>query len=104
MVFDGLGGVTGVLSQVCKSRPSGVEAFSRAAYPGTYIVNSDGSATLDICITLPSPSTETVRAIFEGSFSARFANFRYVQTQVADPCSGTLQTQPNVTSGTAEKL
>jgi hypothetical protein len=45
-----------------------------------------------------------VRAIFEGTFSARFANFRYVQTQLADPCTGALGTQPNVTTGTAEKL
>jgi hypothetical protein len=105
MVFDGLGHVSGVYSQN-ERFPSdcacGQLVVTEAPYTGTYTVHGDGSASLDICITLPGP--ETVRTLMEGAFSNSLRNLRLIQTQFADPCNGALAQIPNITSGTADKL
>jgi hypothetical protein len=102
IVFNGTGGVTGVYSQNARcSSACGDQLVTRAAFTGTYTVNSDGSATVDICLTLP---TSTVRVIWQGAFSLKGSSFDFVQTQLASPCTDPLATQPNVTSGTANKL
>ncbi len=105
MVFDGAGGVSGVYSQNerCPGTAGcGDQLVMHATYAGTYIVRSDGSATLDICINNPST---TVRVILEGALSHSVRHLRLVLTEVTAPClGGTLGQVPNITSGTAEKL
>jgi hypothetical protein len=105
MVFDGLGGVSGVysLNQVgCTT--CGMSPLSQVPFAGKYVVRTDGSLTLDICLTLST--SETVRSIFEGALSNSFRTIKLVQTRIGSDCSsgGTTVPQPNVSSGTAEKL
>jgi hypothetical protein len=102
IVFNGSGAVTGVYSQNARcSSACGDQLVTRAPFTGTYTANQDGSATVDICLTLPST---TVRVIWQGAFAERGNTFRFVQTQLASPCTDPLGTQPNVTTGTASKL
>jgi hypothetical protein len=102
IVFDGLGGVKGVYSQNARcSNPCGDQLVTRADFTGTYTVNADGSTTIDICINNPST---TVRVIWQGAFASGFHSLRFIQTQLASPCTDPLTTQPNVTSGTGDKL
>jgi hypothetical protein len=107
MVFDGAGHVSGRYSLTQRGCPSttdcGQTTVIQAPYAGTYNVQSDGSASLEICITLPS-SLE-VKTTFEGAFSNAFKTVKLVETQLASNCTDALlMPQPNVTSGTAEKL
>jgi hypothetical protein len=105
MVFNGAGGVSGVYSQNerCPGTAGcGDQLVMHATYAGTYIVRSDASTTLDICINNPS---STVRVIFEGAFSDSVRHLRLVLTEVTAPCvGGTLGQVPNITSGTADRL
>jgi hypothetical protein len=102
IVFDGLGAVKGVYSQNARcANPCGDQLVTRASFTGTYTVNPDASTTIDICINNPST---TVRVIWQGAFSSAFRALRFIQTQFAADCSQPLTTQPNVTSGTGDKL
>jgi hypothetical protein len=102
MVFNGAGGVRGVYSQNARCNPDcGQQLVSEAHFTGTYEVRRNGSAKIDICITL---TASTVRTVYEGAFSGSFRHLRLVQTQIASPCEGTLGPQPNVSSGTADKV
>ena len=99
-VFDGAGGVSGVYSQGSRCSGCGGDAnVDRAPLTGTYTVNSDGSTTLDICINVNGTQ---VRALFQGAFSNKFLDLRFVQTALGT-CGGTSGPPLNVTSGTAEK-
>ena len=99
-VFDGAGNVTGVYSQgsVCAGC-GGQSNVDRAPLTGTYTVNGDGSTTIDICINV---SGRQVRSLFQGAFSNKFSNLRFVQTALGT-CGGTSGPPLNATSGTAEK-
>ena len=102
IVFNGAGGVTGVYSQIARcSQACGDELVTRAPFTGTYTANADGSATIDVCISNPS---STVRVIWQAAFSAKGSAYRFIQTQLAAPCTDPLVAQPNVTSGTGDKL
>jgi hypothetical protein len=105
LVFDGLGGVSGVysLNQVgCTN--CGTSSLSHVPFAGKYEVRTDGSMTLDICLTLST--SETVRSIFEGALSNSFRTIKLVQTRIGSDCTPGADTgpQPNVSSGTADKL
>jgi len=104
MVFDGAGAVTGEYSQSDRcSNACGQQLVSHAPFAGTYAVRPDGSAALDICITLDQSTN--VRVIFEAAFSNDFRHLRLVMMEIASPCvGGSLGQVPNVTSGTADKL
>ena len=105
LVFDGAGHLGGIYSQAARcSAGCGDQTVTRATIlPGsTYVIHTDGSATLDLCINAPST---TVEVIWEGAFSTFFIHFRYVQTVLRSPCdTGQFVQSPNVTSGTADKL
>lgn len=99
-VFDGAGGVTGVYSQGSRCSGCGGEAdVDRAPLTGTYTVYPDGSATIDLCIDV---SGTHVRVLWQGAFSNKFGNLRFVETALGT-CGASSGPPPNVVSGTAEK-
>src|SRR5438270_7924201 len=88
LTLDGNGNLKGVYTQNtrgCSIATCGDLEVTRAPITGTYSVYADGSATLDLCLTiglgnLPVGGTpQQVEAIWEGSFSLLFAHFRYTQ-------------------------
>jgi len=71
---------------------------------GAYVVHSDGTVTVDTCIT-NHPSGQVFAAEFEGAFSNSFRSLRLLLTKIGS-CNnpGSLSQVPNITTGTADKL
>ena len=107
MVFDGAGNVSGILSANERFNPPcttcGDLIATRSPYTGTYTVRTDGSVTIDICVT-NRPSGQQFKAELEGAFSNHFGSLMLLLTQIGPCTGGSLSQVPNITTGTADKL
>ena len=123
-VFNGNGVLSGVLSENsrCLACPgNGVNIRAHVVPPSSYVVYSDASATLDICLHItnavttqngtPAPTNQYVEVMWEGAFAEFFTDGRFIQTLLNPTPSTTgcdrsvpwVQT-PNVTTGDLEKV
>ena len=107
LFFDGKGGLRGVISEInrCSGPECGDSYVVRASVLGTYTVFADGSASLDLCLTITDPTPGNVEVHWEGAFSTFFLHFRFIQTLLFPTCGSlTFVQSPNVTTGTADKV